>query len=370
MTRRLFIVLALLIALVPGWGSARAQGDKPVIIASFSILADVAAQVAGDDATILPLMPIVANPHTYSPTAQDVVRLSDADRVLVVGANYEETLLPVVEEAAAGRVTVVSQCVPIRPVATGQTPDPAAETDDDHGTPVAGEWSDRCAEHLAEIEAVFEQADAGGSVLGPLYALPCGEDSAHEDDAHEDDGDHAHEAGSCDPHVWTDPANAARWALLIRDTLSELNPAGAAIYSANTDAYLAELAALDAEIRAQIDIIPAERRAIITNHVALTYFAERYGLSVAGVIIPGGSTTSEPSVREVLRLIDTVQARGVPAIFTETTASDATAAQIAAEAGIELVPLYTGSLSQPGEGAGTYLDYMRYNAAAIADALR
>ena len=362
MIRHLLFSLALLVALVPGWGSARAQEDNPVIVASFSILADVAAQVAGDSATVIPLMPLGTNPHTYSPTAQDVVRLSDADRVLVVGANYEETLLPVVEEAAAGRVTVVSQCVPIRPVATGQTPDSAAETDDDHGTPVAGEWSDRCAAHLAEIEAVFEQADAGGSVLGPLYALPCGESSTHEDDAHE--------AGSCDPHVWTDPANAARWALLIRDTLSELNPAGAAIYSANTDAYLAELAALDAEIRAQIDTIPAERRAIITNHVALTYFAERYGLSVAGVIIPGGSTTSEPSVREVLQLIDTVQARGVPAIFTETTASDATAAQIAAEAGIELVPLYTGSLSQPGEGAGTYLDYMRYNAAAIADALR
>lgn len=370
MTHRLLVILTLLSALALGPARvtpdpARAQGDKPVIVASFSILADIAARVAGDAATVQALMPLGANPHTYSPTAQDIVRLSNADRVLVVGANYEETLLPVVEEAAGDRVVVVSQCVPIRPVLTGEAAD-TEEADEDHGEDPSGEWSEVCAAHHEALEAAFgERANAGGEVLGPLYAQPCGEDADDEDDA-----EHAHEAGSCDPHVWTDPANAALWALMIRDTLSELDPAGAEIYAANTDAYLAELAALDDEIRALIDAVPADRRAIITNHVALTYFAERYGLSVVGVIIPGGSTTSEPSVREVLALVETVRAHTVPAIFTETTASDATAAQIAEEAGIPLVPLYTGSLSAPEDGAGTYLDYMRYNAATIADALR
>jgi ABC-type Zn uptake system ZnuABC Zn-binding protein ZnuA len=365
MTRRLLIALALLIALIPAGASTSAQSDKPVIVASFSILADVAAQVAGDSATVVSLMPLGANPHTYSPTAQDVVRLSDADRVLVVGANYEETLLPVVEEAAGERVIAVSQCVPIRPIPGSSETAPVEAADGNDELP-PGEWSEICAAHEAEIEAAFEQPDAGGAVLGPLYALPCGD--AHAET--EPDEDHAHEPGACDPHVWTDPTNAARWALLIRDTLSELDPSGAETYAANAEAFLAELAALDAELRAQIDAIPSERRVIVTNHVALTYFAERYGLEQVGVIIPSGSTTSEPSVREVLELIDTVQTRGVPAIFTETTASDATAAQIAAESGVALVPLYTGSLSQPDGGAGTYLDYMRYNAAAIADALR
>ncbi len=74
--------------------------------------------------------------------------------------------------------------------------------------------------------------------------------------------------------------------------------------------------------------------------------------------------------RDVLGLIDTIRTANVPAIFTDTTASSATAEQIASEAGVHIVPLYTGSLSQPGEGADTYLDYMRYNTAAIVDALR
>ncbi len=367
MLYRLLVILMLLSALIPGAVSltphmAQAQSEKPVLVASFSILADVAARVAGDAATVRSLMPLGANPHTYSPTAQDVVRLSDADRVLVVGANYEETLLPVVEEAAGDRVVVVSQCVPIRPVITGDALAPPEHDHEEHAEAAPGAWQDLCAAHHETLDEAFgDRADADGEVLGMLYSLPCGGDAQD---------DHAHEAGSCDPHVWTDPANTALWALMIRDTLSELDPAHAETYAANAEAYLSELAALDEELRALVDSVPAERRAIVTNHVALTYFAERYGLSLAGVIIPGGSTTSEPSVREVLALVETIQARGVPAIFTEPTASDATAAQIAEEAGIPLVPLYTGSLSAPEDGAGTYLDYMRHNAAAIADALR
>jgi len=72
----------------------------------------------------------------------------------------------------------------------------------------------------------------------------------------------------------------------------------------------------------------------------------------------------------VLALIETVETYHVPAIFTETTVSESIAQQIAGETGAQLVRLYTGSLSQPGEGADTYLAYMRYNAQAIADALQ
>ncbi len=367
----LFCGLAILLATAAAQPAlpALAQREPPHVIASFSILADIAAQVAGDAATVTSLMPIGANPHSYTPSAQDVARLSDADLVLVVGANYEETLLPVVEEAAGERAVVVSLCVPIRPVPSGAA-EPEDEDAADHPdeAPAAdSELASRCAEHTRALEAAFgERAQiAGGTILGPLYALSCGDAEPREGD----DG-HAHEAGACDPHVWTDPTNAGLWALMIRDALSALNPEAAATYAANTDAYLAELVTLDDEIREMIDTIPPERRAIVTNHVTLTYFAERYGLTLAGVVIPGGSTTSEPSVRDVLRLIDTIQTAHIPAIFTDTTASSATAEQIASEAGVYIVPLYTGSLSQPGEGADTYLDYMRYNAAAIADALR
>ncbi len=84
-------------------------------------------------------------------------------------------------------------------------------------------------------------------------------------------------------------------------------PDHAATYAANADAYLAELAALDTELAGLIEAIPAERRVIMTNHASLNYFAARYGLRLVGVVIPGGSTTSEPSVEDVLNLIETVR---------------------------------------------------------------
>jgi len=135
-------------------------------------------------------------------------------------------------------------------------------------------------------------------------------------------------------------------------------------------AYLAELAALDRDIRALVETIPPERRTLVTNHLTFGYFAARYGFTTVGVIIPGGSTSSEPSVREVLALVETIRDYGVPAIFSETTVSEALARQVAEEAGTAVVPLYTGSLSEPDGPAGTYIHYMRFNATQIAEALR
>ncbi len=316
LARLAIVLLALCVMLAPA--PALAQDGKPQVVASFSVLADVASRVAGDAATVTSLMPLGANPHSYTPSAQDVARLSDADHVLVAGVNYEQSLLPIVEEAAGDRMTVVSQCVPIRPISAEPARAAPKRRAMRYRAP-AQRGAERCAEHQAELDAAFgDEAAVDGAILGPLYALSCGQDG--EADEESSDDEHAHEAASCDPHVWTDPTNAARWALMIRDTLSDLNPSAAETYAANADAYLEELVALDGELRALIDTIPAGRRAIVTNHAALGYFAARYGLREAGVVIPGGSTTSEPSVRAVLTLVETIQRQGVPAIFTETTA--------------------------------------------------
>jgi ABC-type Zn uptake system ZnuABC Zn-binding protein ZnuA len=138
----------------------------------------------------------------------------------------------------------------------------------------------------------------------------------------------------------------------------------------NADAYVQQLAALDSDIQALMAAIPAEQRVMVTNHLTFNYFAARYGLTTVGVILPGGSTGSEPSARDVTDLIDTINNSGVRAIFTETTASDDLAQQIADETGAHIVQLYTGSLSDTDGPAATYIDYMRYNAEQIAAALQ
>ena len=79
---------------------------------------------------------------------------------------------------------------------------------------------------------------------------------------------------------------------------------------------------------------------------------------------------AEPSVQDVLKLVQTVQDQHVPAIFTETTVSQSLAQQVADETGAQIVQLYTGSLSGADGPAGTYLDYMRYDVGLIAGALK
>lgn len=324
------------------------------VMASFSILADIAANVAGDAAEVEVLIPRGTNPHSFDPSARDVVALSDADIVFVVGLNFEENLITVVEEAA-GDVRSVSGCVPVRPIVQGvvQHDHDSGEDahDEEHHMHDPGVDTHACETHHAAIEAAFglEHVDSAGA-LGLAAEGAC-------------------DAG-CDPHVWTDPAHAALWALAIRDALSERDPANAEVYAANTAAYLDELAELHHDIATQIDAIPPAQRVIVTNHLAFNYFAARYGLEMVGVVIPGGSTSAEPSVQEVLALIDAIKDAGVPAIFTETTVSDSLARQVADESGARMVQLYTGSLSEADGPAATYLDYMRYNTGQIAAALQ
>jgi ABC-type Zn uptake system ZnuABC Zn-binding protein ZnuA len=171
------------------------------------------------------------------------------------------------------------------------------------------------------------------------------------------------------PHVWFDVNNVIQWVGIIQDTLSTLDPMNAEVYASNAAAYTRELEELDAWIVAEVAPIPAERRKLVTNHLAFDYFARRYGFQQVGAIYPI-SPSSEPSARDIAALEDAIRSYGVPAVFTETTVNDRLADQVAQDTGIQLVQLYTGSLGGPGSGAESYVDMMRYDVTAIAEALK
>src|SRR5206468_637535 len=82
-----------------------------------------------------------------------------------------------------------------------------------------------------------------------------------------------------DSHVWQDPTNAQKMVNAIRDTLAKVDPAGAATYTANANAYDQQLDQLDQSIKQQIDTLPAEQRKLVTNHDAFGYYIKRYGLT-------------------------------------------------------------------------------------------
>ena len=140
--------------------------------------------------------------------------------------------------------------------------------------------------------------------------------------------------------------------------------------SAAAEAYHEELEALDADVAALVDGIPADGRVLITNHEVYGYFADRYGFEVAGAIIPSGSTLDGSSAGELAELVELIEAEGVPAIFSDVSASDQLAQALAAEVGdIAVVELFTESLGEDGSGGATYVEMVRTNAERIADAL-
>jgi ABC-type Zn uptake system ZnuABC Zn-binding protein ZnuA len=280
-----------------------------------------------------------------------VAAVAQADLLLLVGIGYETFVETLLQSAGAVPQVVVS---------TGIAVLPFAGHDHEAGDQHAGEEDH--AEDKHSLEPLGLYGDEG--VCEDHHA-----DEAAAEAEHSADEEHSHDHGECDPHVWTNPANVAIWADNIAEAFAAADPSGADIYRANAAAYTAQLEALDAEIEALLAAVPAEQRILLTNHEFLGYFAQRYGFEVIGGIL-GATTLAEPDPQTIAALLDEVRERQVRAIFAEVSAGSRFSDLIAAEAGIGVVTsLYSESLSAPDGPAATYLDYLRFNAAAIAAAL-
>ena len=117
--------------------------------------------------------------------------------------------------------------------------------------------------------------------------------------------------------------------------------------------------------------IPAERRLLVTNHDALGYLADRYGFEVIGTVIPSTSSLAEPNAADLEDLAKTIEAKQIPAVFTEALHAKEAVDALATRVGnIQVVTLFTDALGEPGSGADTYIGLLRTNAVRIRDALR
>lgn len=173
-----------------------------------------------------------------------------------------------------------------------------------------------------------------------------------------------------DPHVWGDVQNAIAMVEAIRDSLIELSPENREIFDRNAATEIEKLQQLDAWIQAQISTIPADRRQLITTHDAFQYYANAYGLKIAGTLI-GISTEEQPSAQTVQKLIEEIKATKVPAIFAETTINPQLIKTVAEEAKIKLAEtaLYSDSIGTPGSEGDSYINMMVSNTKAIVKAL-
>jgi zinc/manganese transport system substrate-binding protein len=295
-------------------------GAGASVVATTTIWGDITGQIiecagAGEVTT---LMPVGADPHDFSPSSQDVAAMVGADLVIANGLDLEEGLEKSIESAQQDGATVFEVAPLLDPI-------PFGEEGEEHS-----------------------------------------EEEGTEGEEHSDEEEKGH--GSEDPHVWLDVARVATASALIGAELTEAT--GNAAYAQCGEDLKAELTTLNEEVAATLATVPEDRRILVTDHEAFGYFAKAYDYTIAGVVIPGGSTLAEPSSADLAALTSTIADAGVNAIFANTSNPQALIDAVAAEVGdIEVVALFEGSLGGPGTGAETYQGMMTTNAQLISDAL-
>ena len=171
-----------------------------------------------------------------------------------------------------------------------------------------------------------------------------------------------------DPHAWQSVANAKIFVANIRDALVAADPADAELFRANADGYSAQLDALDSDVRAAVAQIPPDRRKVISTHNAFGYFAASYGIEF---IAPEGvSTESEPSARDIARIIAQIKSARIPAVFLENISDPRLMRQIAAETGAKVGgTLFSDALTDEKGPCPTYIEMVRHNIKALTSAL-
>jgi zinc/manganese transport system substrate-binding protein len=281
-------------------------------------------EVVGDLADVEVIMPLGADPHDFAPSAKQAEAMEDADLLVVNGAGFEEGMDGVIDSVTDG------------------------------GTPV------------------YVFADSIELLDGAAHDDDHTDEATHEDEAtHTDEATHEDDHGAFDPHLWTDPARMVEGVRGLGAALAAIDGVDSGALDTRLDDYVGRLEALDTEIEAALDAVPADDRVLVTNHEVFGYFADRYGFEIVGAVVPSLSTNAETSSRELEDLAAIITAEGIPAIFAETTQSTDLADALADEVGgeVAVVELFTESLGEPGSGAETYIDLMRTNAERIVAAL-
>ncbi|WMC10493.1 metal ABC transporter substrate-binding protein [Oceanimonas pelagia] len=286
---------ALALLLVLATAPVGAQ-EKFRVVTTFTVIADMAQNVAGSAAVVESITRPGAEIHEYQPTPGDMLRAHDARLLLSNGLNLEL-------------------------------------------------WFERFYQNLKNVPEVVvsEGITPIGIDEGPYRGKP-------------------------NPHAWMSPDNALIYVDNILAALVQYDPANAAVYRANAEAYKARIIAETAPLRALFATIPEHQRWLVTSEGAFSYLARDYGLKELYLWPINADQQGTP--QQVRRVIDTVREHRIPAVFSESTISDKSARQVARETGAHYGGvLYVDSLSEPDGPVPTYLDLLRVTSQTIARGL-
>lgn len=297
MTRmRSFFISSLVLGLAV-WNAGAAQAaEKMQVVTTFTVIADIAKNVAGDAAKVESITKPNAEIHEYQPTPHDLIKAQKADLILWNGLNLEL-------------------------------------------------WFEKFFANLHDVPSavVSEGVEPMGIVEGPYTGKP-------------------------NPHAWMSPHAALIYVENIRKAFAAQDPANAEIYAKNAAAYSEQIKAQVEPIRTTLAGIPEERRWLVTSEGAFSYLARDFGLKELYLWPINADQQGTP--QQVRKVIDAVRANNIPAVFSESTVSDAPAKQVARETGATYGGvLYVDSLSDPDGPVPTYLDLLRVTTETVTKAL-
>lgn len=362
--RRLLLKSAAALVALSLATPAAAQADEPIpVVASFSILGDMVERIGGEHVDVTMLVGPDGDAHVYQPTPAAARAVSDAEILVVNGLEFEGWMDRLIEASGFDGVKVVATDG-IEPIAY----DDEHGHHDDHDSHDHGKHAEK-AEHDHDHHGHAHDKHAEEAEHEHHDHADHDDHDRHGHDEHaEAGGHHHHHHGAYDPHAWQSLRNAVIYVDNITAALAKAAPDKAGTFYENRAAYVAELEALDADIRAIIAGLPENRRTVVTSHDAFQYFGRDYGLTF---LAPQGlSTESEASAKDVARLIERIRAENITAVFVENITDSRLLEQIANETGATIGgTLYPGALSGPDGPAPTYLDMMRHNATTLAQAL-
>lgn len=262
--------------------------DKKVVLTTFTVLSDMALNVAGDKAIVESITKLGAEIHGYEVTPSDLKRGKDANLILENGFNLER-------------------------------------------------WATRFYNSIPKVSHI--------TLSEGIQPINIAEDAYQ---------------GKPNPHAWMSPKNALIYVENIRNALGELDPTNATTYDANAAKYSEEIKAIDAKLKEAILAIPPDKRYIVSCEGAFSYIARDYGLKE--VYLWPVNAEQQATPKQVERVINTVKANQIPAVFCESTVNNEAQLQVAKETGAKFAGVfYVDSLSPSDGPASTYLKLLEYN---------
>ena len=269
--------------------------DLPVVLTTFTVIQDIAANVAGEHLKVESITKPGAEIHGYEPTPGDSARAADADLILDNGMNLEN-------------------------------------------------WF---AQFVADLDVPHAVVSEG---VDPIDIA---------EDAY---------AGKPNPHAWMSPVNVQKYVDNIVKAFSELAPEHAEDFKANGEKYKNELQGVQDELETKLAEVPDNQRALVTCEGAFSYLArdakltERYIWPV--------NAEQEATPQQIAGAIEFVKENDVPAVFCESTVSNAPMMQVVEATGAQFGgTLYVDSLSEENGPVPTYLDLIRHDTNTIIEGL-